>query len=86
MLLHYQWEFYYTNGDKWITISVSYYTIGDNLITLSSVITLSVIITLSVVTVGRNLYQFSVQSVVRQWLQQQPASFFASDIQKLVKR
>ena len=33
-----------------IGISVSYYTIGDNLITLSGVITLSVIITLSVVT------------------------------------
>ena len=27
-----------------------------------------------------------VQSVVRQWLGQQPASFFASDIQKLVDR
>ena len=40
----------YTNGDKCITISVSYYTIGDNLIQVSGVITLSVNITLSVVT------------------------------------
>ena len=38
------------SGDKCITISVGYYIIGDNRITLSVVITLSVLITLSVVT------------------------------------
>jgi len=37
-------------GDCLITLSVIYYSIGDNVITLSAAITLSVIITLSVVT------------------------------------
>ena len=43
-------DFYYIIGDCRITLSVIYYTIGDNVITLSAAITLSVIITLSVVT------------------------------------
>jgi len=36
---------------------------------------------------GRNyISETQVQSTVRQWFRQQPASFFASGIQKLVDR
>jgi len=35
---------------------------------------------------GQKFADTEVQSVLRQWLGQQPASFFASGIQKLVDR
>jgi len=50
------WASCYTIGDCLITLSVIYYTIGYNVITLSAAITLSVIITLSVVTSVLNRY------------------------------